>query len=84
MPFTYKVPIPDELTSKSSLRLKEWLLNPGDFVDVGFPLALIDTSDIWSRCMQMGKGCCGRIVWRKARRSLTGVRSARSWRPAHR
>jgi len=45
MPFTYKVPVPDELAKGAAISLKEWLLNPGDFVDVGYGLALLQTDD---------------------------------------
>ena len=43
MPFTYKVPVPNELSPCPTVLLKEWLLNPGDYVNVGYGLALLQT-----------------------------------------
>ncbi|MCA3154726.1 MAG: hypothetical protein ING30_06785, partial [Burkholderiales bacterium] len=51
MPFTYNVPVPSDLSSGSTVVVKEWLLNPGDFVDKGYGLALLQTeSGLFELC----------------------------------
>jgi len=56
VPFVYKVPIPTELAASRTMFLREWLLNPGDYVDFGYGLALVHTDHgIFELCAN-GKG----------------------------
>ena len=56
MPFTYSVPVPEGLASSEPLLLKKWLRDPGDFVDIGSALALVQTNHgVFELCAN-GKG----------------------------
>jgi len=60
VPFTYQVPVPTDLASATTIRLKEWLLNPGDFVDAGFGLALVQADGTLFEVCANGRGLLDR------------------------
>jgi pyruvate/2-oxoglutarate dehydrogenase complex dihydrolipoamide acyltransferase (E2) component len=56
MPFTYNVPVPSDLSASARIVLKEWLLNPGDYVNKGYGLALLETDRGLFELCASGKG----------------------------